>query len=138
MELEKLIEWQPSFSVGINIIDEQHKVLIDIINKLYRALKQGKARFELNLILNEVTDYTIFHFKFEENYFEKFDYSKKENHKKEHENFVNELNSLKERFTKGDAVVSFDVMNLLRNWLENHIKLIDKQYVELFKSNGII
>jgi len=136
--MEKLIEWNSSLSVDINVIDEQHKVLIDIINQLYRALKEGKARFELNKILKEVTDYTVYHFQFEENYFDKFDYTDKESHRKKHQVFINDLNGLKERFSKGDVVVSFEVMNLLRNWLESHIKVTDKQYVQTFKNNGII
>lgn len=61
---DKLLEWNKNLSVGVEKIDQQHKELIEILNKLYLAMKQGQARDEMGKIFLELVSYTECHFNF--------------------------------------------------------------------------
>jgi hemerythrin-like metal-binding protein len=135
--MDKLVEWNNKYNTGLTEIDSQHVKLVDLINHFYYALKQGKAKQELDDIFKQANDYTHYHFEVEEKYFEQFDYEFKDDHVAQHIYFKEEINKLQERFLKNDFKVSFELMNLLRDWLINHILKSDTMYVSCFKYNGI-
>ena len=66
------LDWDDSLSVNVTEIDDQHKKLIGTLNDLYDAMDDGKGNDVLGKILKELTDYTVYHFQTEENYFKKF------------------------------------------------------------------
>jgi hemerythrin-like metal-binding protein len=76
------LAWKESYSVGINQIDEQHKVLFQMLNKLYDAMKEGKGKAVLVNLLSELFEYTKYHFKTEEDIITKYNYSKVKEHLK--------------------------------------------------------
>jgi hemerythrin len=61
-----LIEWEDIYSVGIEEFDNDHKKLIELINRLHQAMLDKKAKEVLGEIINELVDYTIYHFNKEE------------------------------------------------------------------------
>ena len=61
-----MIEWEEKFSVGISMIDEEHKRLIGILNKIIYANKHNVNPEKLKEVLREMTDYTLTHFTTEE------------------------------------------------------------------------
>ena len=61
-----LIEWNDTYSVGIKIIDEQHKKFFSIINTLFDAMKEGKGDELVETVLKELQDYVIYHFQSED------------------------------------------------------------------------
>jgi len=63
-----MIEWEDKFSVGISIIDEEHKKLIGVLNKAIYAKEHNDNTEEIKEVLREMTDYTFTHFKTEEAY----------------------------------------------------------------------
>ncbi len=132
-----LIRWNEEFSVNIMEIDKQHQKLIEMINNLHDAMKQGKAKDILGKILDEMVGYAGTHFKTEEKYFDQFKYPETEEHKKEHINFVKEVTEFKKKFEAGQQTLSIQVMNFLSNWLKKHIKDVDKRYGPFLNSKGI-
>lgn len=122
-----LINWDDSLDVGYEIINVQHKKLIDLINQLHSAMLSGKSHEIMASILNELKNYTVRHFKTEEDMFEKSHYSEIGNHKTEHQLFVIKIEKFIEDFKNG-AAVSIDLMNFLKDWLINHIKKTDMHY----------
>ncbi|HTX86578.1 MAG TPA: hemerythrin domain-containing protein, partial [Candidatus Nanoarchaeia archaeon] len=75
------IKWEDKFSVGVKELDEQHKKIIEIINRL--TAMDSAADFsgeEILKILRELNDYAHYHFTNEEIYFREFDYPKAESH----------------------------------------------------------
>lgn len=131
------IDWTDDLSVGVETFDEQHKKLISIINKLFDALKQGKANNILSEIFDELIDYTKFHFKSEEQLMTKYGYKDYEYHLKEHNYLTDKVVDLKEKYKEGDLMISIEVMEFLRNWLKDHILVTDKKYGKFFNENGI-
>lgn len=128
----ELITWNDSLATGISIIDAQHKVLISKLNKLNSSIAALHGS-ELNILLDELLEYTFYHFETEENYFEKFDYEEKEGHLKEHDDFRKYLKKFLKVEIKDDPNMQDELLNFLKKWVEHHIKDIDMKYVEFLK-----
>jgi hemerythrin len=132
-----LINWDASFSVNVVEIDNQHKKIVGFINDLNDAMKQGKGKDALATILNDLINYTATHFKWEEQYFDKFGYSETKEHKEHHAKLVKEVVKFRDDFQSGRLGVTIEVLNFLVNWLKNHIMVEDKKYSSCFNSNGL-
>ena len=131
------LEWQDSFSVKIPSIDKQHQKLIAMINELMDAMKQGKGNAVLSDIIEKLADYTVVHFNTEETYFEKYGYPETEEHKKEHQDFVNKVLDFKQGFEAGKIGLSIEVMSFLKDWLKGHILGTDQKYSDFLVSKGV-
>jgi hemerythrin len=81
--------------------------------------------------------YTIHHFSTEELYMKRFSYPEYEEHRKEHQNFINKVNAVEEKLQKGTMVISFEITSFLKDWIKNHIQNTDKKYTEFFLKHGI-
>lgn len=132
-----LITWTDSFSVKVAEIDKEHKKLVEMINKLYDAMKVGKSKDVMGEILNNLISYTATHFKTEEKYFDLYNYPEKETHKAEHKEFVKTVTKFKNDFDSGNATISIEVMNFLKDWLTKHINGTDKKYTKCFNDHGL-
>jgi methyl-accepting chemotaxis protein len=132
-----LISWGHQFILGIKTIDDQHKVLVDLINKVYSEFGSSNNKTVLKKILNELVDYTVYHFGNEEEQFDKIQYKHSQEHIHEHKKFVDTIVKFKKEFEAGSQVLSFDIVNFLKNWLLDHILKSDKRYVNSFKQQGI-
>lgn len=132
-----LITWTDSFSVKVVEIDAQHKKLVEMINKLYDAMKVGKSKDVMEEILSNLISYTATHFKAEEKYFDLYNYPEKEVHKAEHKKFVETVTKFKKDFDSGNATISIEVIGFLREWLTNHINGSDKKYTKCFNDHGL-
>jgi len=132
-----LIQWDSTFSVNVAEIDKQHQKLIEFINNLNDAMKQGKGKDVLANIINELSNYATSHFAFEEGYFDKFGYPAAASHKLDHSNFVKKVSEFKNGFDSGQVALTVTVMNFLKDWLKNHIQGIDKKYSSFFNDKGL-
>jgi len=132
-----LIQWSDSLSVNVGEIDRQHQKLIAMINELNDAMRQGKGKEIVAKIINGLITYTGTHFKFEEQYFDKFGYPDKDNHKKAHSDFVRKVSDFKTGYASGKVGLSMDIMNFLSDWLQTHIKGTDKKYSAFFNEKGL-
>lgn len=132
-----LITWNDSLSVHVSEIDKQHEKLVEMINNLHDAMKDGKGNDALGSLMNGLINYAGSHFKTEENYFTRFNYPDAENHKKAHADFVAKVLDFKSRFDSNKVGLSIEVMTFLSKWLQGHIKGEDKKYGPLFNANGL-
>ena len=132
-----MIEWEDKFSVGISMIDEEHKKLIDIINMAIIAKEHNVNTEEIKDVLREMTDYTLTHFTTEEAYMKAFNYSEYQDHKEEHRGFSSEIIAYTYKVIKGDYQFANELIEYLKHWLVNHIQVTDKKYIDCFKENGL-
>ena len=132
------IKWTDDLNTGIEVIDKQHMRIVDYINDLENA-HQKQDKEAVRQVLDDLVDYTLSHFAFEESLQEEAGYKYCKPHKKVHELFVRRVNEYMERFKLGDDV-SAEIHKLLSSWLINHIKRDDADYVAAVKANmsGII
>lgn len=134
---KEFITWNDLYKLNIDSIDEQHKNLVDIINKLYNAFTDGKAHEITGEILDEMLKYTDYHFKTEEELFDKYDYPKSGEHKVIHNDFFEKTNYYKAKYEEGEENIHYDLMKYLKDWLIGHIQGEDVKYVDFFKESGI-
>lgn len=132
-----LICWNKLYSVSVHKFDEQHKELIRLINELHDSMLQSNSQEVLSNILLRLSDYTIFHFSDEENLMEQYNYSEYLSHKKSHQDLINQVKSLIKRHMEG-MLITTEVMNFLKQWLNDHILTEDKAYSEFFNKQGIV
>lgn len=128
----ELITWDNSLITGISIIDAQHKVLINKLNKLNITASTSRGS-ELNILLDELLEYTFYHFETEEDYFEEYDYEEKEAHLKEHDDFRKYLKKFLTEDIKDNSNLQNELLNFLKKWVEHHIKDVDMKYVDYLK-----
>lgn len=127
---EVLIRWSPAFELGHPLVDRQHQGLVDLTNKLYRAIRGGQARAVLGGVLDELVDYTVTHFRDEEALFQATAYPGKKAHLDQHQGFVRTASALQADFRAGKAVLGSDTVEFLRDWLLNHIQGSDRGYTK--------
>jgi len=137
MEAGVLMPWTSELATGVKIIDEQHRALVDMINKLYAAMKNGHGKDVMEKLLDGLAEYTVKHFGTEEQYFEQFRYSETAAHKKIHEDLKAKVMDFIGKYKSGQAAISMDLMDFLKDWLENHIVKTDKRYARFFLDNGL-
>ncbi len=132
-----LFNWNNTYSVGVQEIDKQHKVLVDLINELHDGMKLGKGKETLGEVLNELVRYTVYHFGYEEKIMETAKYSEVNLHKRAHKDLVEQVQKIKNDYEGGRTVLTMEVMTFLKDWLGNHIMGTDKKYSSHLNSKGI-
>jgi len=122
-ELSPIIVWDNSWSIGIDEIDEDHKKLVNLIQKLFGALISAQGADYVKTVFFELIDYTRYHFEREEEIFEKYNYSELEHHKQLHQDLIQQvLDISKELLSEGETEkVSDDFFEFLKHWLVDHI-----------------
>ncbi len=131
-------QWTPELSVGIQDIDLQHKKLVDLINRLYDAIKSRQAGQILETILADLVDYTVTHFTYEEMFLDKNGYPELAAHKPKHNNFVAKIKQYMEDHKSGKLFLSTEIMDFLKDWLTSHIMGTDKEYAKYFSEKGLV
>lgn len=130
------IEWSNDFSVGIQEIDEQHKILVNILNELTKAIEERRGTEVRNEIMDRLVEYTRIHFTVEESLMRILGYPQYEKHKHEHEKLLDQTNDLYSKMNNS-AVSTYELLFFLRSWLINHIMGSDKAYKEHFLKMGV-
>ncbi len=120
-----IITWSDSLSVGVDIIDTDHKVLIDQINMLGDAVTEGTDDVMTASVLNVLIDYTAYHFAREQQLMEETHYPEAEGHLREHRLLVKKCREIQAGYRQG-TTLGKDVLNFLKVWLTQHILKSDK------------
>jgi len=131
-----LIEWSDQLSVGIQEIDEQHKVLVELLNQLHDAILHHHGAEATGLILDRLCEYTKIHFAVEESLLRILNYPDYEEHKEHHEQLLAQVMELRSKMESGDHSISFELLHFLKKWLTIHILEEDSAYTEHLLSCG--
>jgi hemerythrin len=131
------MNWSDTFAVNIAEVDAQHKKLLSLLNELFDAMKVGKGREVVGKVLTDLIDYTVYHFGTEEKLFKRYNYPDYLPHKKEHDELTKKAVALKTDFDQGKQVVTIEVMNFLKDWLNVHILQVDKKFGPFLNSKGV-
>jgi len=129
------IEWDNSLSVGIDLIDEQHKMLIQRLNDLSKAVEMMQGEAEIMKTLEFMIDYTNFHFSSEEKHMTEQEYPGLDYQQKQHEEFKDTLKHIVEDFEEEGATraLTTSINTFLFNWLIKHIKGLDLKFGKFLK-----
>lgn len=130
--------WQSKFALGIKSIDNDHQKLVALIDRLYVAMSEGRAKHEIDDVVQELIDYTRFHFNREEVLMKSSDYADFEQHQKAHHTFVERVSQYQQKLARGHDNISVEVTSFLRDWLSNHIMVTDKALAPHLKERGVL
>ncbi|MCC8998379.1 MAG: bacteriohemerythrin [Candidatus Contendobacter sp.] len=135
--MSKFVEWSNELSVGIEEIDAQHQILVDLLNEVHEAIQQRQGVEVTRDIVQRLNEYTRVHFAVEESLMRILHYPDYERHKEEHEKLIRQLHEFSDKLEAGKASISFDLAHFLRTWLTKHIMEGDKRYTTHFLAQGI-
>jgi len=125
------LTWDSELDTKIPVIDNQHRRIVEYINELHDAINKG-SRDEVGEVVDQLVDYTLSHFAFEEDLMEQAGYPFISAHKKVHKLFTKKVADFQQRFELGEDIAR-QLLTTLRTWLINHIKRDDNDYAEIVR-----
>lgn len=128
----ELFTWSDDFSVGIQEVDEQHKMLVGLLNQLHEAIRDHHGSATSRQILDRLAEYTRTHFTLEESLMRVTNYPEFPSHKQQHEELISQIRALQEKLDSGTATISFELLHFLKVWLMKHINETDKRFGRYF------
>ena len=118
------------YKTGIEIVDEEHKKLFEIIGNIYKTIETDLLHDKFDAIMDivdELREYTRVHFADEENYMRKIGYDGLAYQEILHQNFIDKLSELDlDDVDDNQEAYLYDFLGFLQNWLINHILKVDK------------
>ena len=130
-----LFKWKDDFNTGINEIDLQHRKLFKLGSEIYvlATLKDGLDHYdEIIKILDELKDYAVYHFDFEEKYMSSKNFSDLDEHKKLHSAFIDKISSIESKdIDDKQKTVLLQLLDFTANWIGSHILKEDFKYRNL-------
>lgn len=130
------LEWKEKISVSNKIIDEHHIKLFSLFSNLKNENDTLFDEHTFKQFLMEIKDYTYYHFNYEERLMEMANYPKLVDHKVLHSNFMRKIDEVMLKSKSNNfEVVGYEVYELLNNWLNEHIMVVDKKYVEYLRDD---
>jgi hemerythrin len=133
----RFIKWTDKLSVGIDIIDTDHKKLLGMINQLQTAAHYQTDESLIESTLNDLIDYTKYHFSREEKLMLKNNYPDFETHKKQHDAMIKQVTKFINEYRIDKTRTIDNVILYLKTWLINHIHGSDQEYAPFIKDSNI-
>jgi len=130
-EKKHFAKWKDEYSVGIESLDNDHRKLLNLINRLQTAVHYQTGDIFEKEALDEVIAYTKYHFEREEKMMEEAGYADLESHKETHRAMISKVNGFVKDYEKQGHEVLNDVANYLKDWLVGHINGTDQEYSAL-------
>ena len=128
--------WLDSYNLGIAGIDDQHQLLVGMVDELAGAMEEGESSDVLSRTLTGLAAYTVYHFATEEKLFNQHGYPEAVEHEEEHRGFLEKLNGFKGEFEAGGFTVPRETLTTLSDWLIGHIRESDKKYAMFLEDRG--
>jgi hemerythrin len=126
-----IIKWDENLNIGVERIDTQHRQLINTINELHLAVQYGTAGNTIESLIARLYDYANAHFLSEELLFADLGYQGSAEHKKEHADFMSQIEGLRKQFSYNKDFLAVHIKDLLLSWFYHHIRTRDMEYKEL-------
>lgn len=121
------IEWSDQISIGHPILDQDHRILLELVNQIANP-ENSNDRTTIRFVIDELVNYAYFHFNREEQIMAAAGYPGLDRHRKIHERMMVEVKHLQQRFDEQGENIGSELSQFLNEWLINHIMKIDKEY----------
>lgn len=133
---EEFFKWSPEYSVNIKAIDDQHRELVNILNRLFVAVSRLEGDQVIAGILDALTDYTRTHFALEERLMRQAKYADIKAHMEEHKKLIEKLDRLCKVHLLEEKPIYFEMLSFLKTWLKEHIQGEDRKYSAALQQAG--
>jgi hemerythrin-like metal-binding protein len=138
-----IVSWQNAYSIGVPLVDSQHKELINLTNRLYAACGKGHefSRAVFLQTIRGAVAYVGYHFSTEEKMMRQVNYPGYSAHKEQHEEFIRTVAREIDNFTGEKEFSPQNFVFFLRDWVLNHIARTDTEMgrylLDLEKQDGL-
>jgi hemerythrin-like metal-binding protein len=134
---KRFLTWHESYSVGIAVLDEDHKRLLTLINQLQTAAHYHTSDAYEEEALEALVDYTRGHFQREEALMAQYDFPGLAAHRQQHQEMIDEVGKLLTAYRQDRDATIERAIRYLQTWLLNHINGTDKEYTEFLHAKGV-
>ena len=122
-----LLEWKEEYATGIDDVDQEHKDLIDVINRLHELLLADDAKLTVPAFLARLIEGVSAHFALEELIMGESGYPELAAHREDHERLLDVIRDLVEAFGQAEELDSVDLAMRLEPWFSQHFATHDLQ-----------
>jgi len=130
-------QWSESMSVGVELIDSDHKALIDLINLLHKSVSDDSTKQSLQDVFDRLIAYTEIHFSREEKVMQACGFPGLTTHQDEHADFTGRVYEIRAKLQSGDdSPISNELLVYLKGWLNAHILIQDMAYKPYASGNS--
>jgi hemerythrin-like metal-binding protein len=132
MNVPATIEWTAAMETGVAEIDEQHRLLVDILNRAITRMCESDNARQFDAITKDLLGYAIFHFETEEELMRQHAYADADaaQHRLAHRAFSARVAELRAGLGQGAASSREALLHFLRDWLNAHILGTDKDVAD--------
>ncbi len=120
-----LLQWKDEYATGIDEVDEEHRDLIDVINRLHELLLADDARMTVPAFFSRLLEGVSAHFALEERIMGESRYADLAAHREDHERLLGEIRDVREAFGHAEEVDSVDLAMRLEPWFRHHFATHD-------------
>jgi len=133
-----ILEWDDSMSVGVYLIDEQHRELVVLINNIADALQSGASVSEVSRFIRRFYNYTIVHFQTEESLMDHNSYADYFTQVREHLDCSTKALEFHRRFVEEDGFDLLEFLEYIVAWFRSHTTGVDQGLTEYLVGRGLI
>lgn len=132
-EQDQFFNWEPSrFGLDIKKMDDEHRLLIALMNQLEMFVRKGGERYQIKSALTKFSNVAKAHFKAEEDFMRQISYPGFENHAEQHALLLERLDEFSVVFITGPGILPREFLIFIRDWLVVHISREDRAYANYF------
>ena len=131
-----MFEWTQDFAIGMPYIDEQHQALFRYAEELYAAMATGQGKTVVSKTLTRLIEYTEEHFAAEERLMRMHNYPGVAVQRREHQALAQKVKGFAADYESGQVVLTVQLLQFLRTWLDVHIKQLDMQFGVFLKAKA--
>lgn len=132
-----VMPWSNMLSVGVRDIDQQHRMLVDILNRLGDVVMGDVVEWDEKAVLADLLQYTAKHFGFEEALMRDNAYPDMDAHVQQHRELIRQLKIMIDRFNNGDQPDAEELLVFVREWLTTHILHTDRALAQALNAQGV-
>lgn len=127
-----LIVWNDTLVTGIDKIDEQHQILVNLFNEANTKLTVDNSAEFLEQITRDLLSYALYHFETEEELMQEYSYTEDkiedvDTHIRQHRSFSTKVVAVRNDIKAGILISREDLLSFMNSWLINHILNTDKR-----------
>ena len=135
--IRQMLAWSDDLSVGIAIIDEQHKGLLAMLNQINEGIRGGWAKKAREEVLAKLVEYAVIHMATEENLMKEAGYPAEEEHIQHHKNLIEMVGDYIDKYNQNPSTSSYELLFFLRRWLVDHTQKDDKLLGQYLVKQGV-
>ncbi|MFQ5432347.1 MAG: bacteriohemerythrin [Nitrospinota bacterium] len=134
--MTEYLKLDESCSTGVDKFDNQHKKLLELLNKLLGTIKEHDETSGMGALLKDLLSFAFSHFNDEEDVLRRFGYEDLEEHIKEHDKIKLMVGRLHHNYLAGNLPEAIEILEVITRWFEDHLKKTDMQYGPFLKEKG--